>query len=235
LDFKTVYVCLLIRVRNANREGRWLEYGRAGMRQSRGARGFHQTRPCTNSFEEMNMQLTKPILSSVASSARRRLLSFVVLACAALGSWVAIAQVPNAYGPPIGIDAAKRAAALALAEGKKNGWTVAAAIVDPGGTLVYFERIDGTQNGSSDVAIAKARSAAAFKRPTKVFEEAVAAGRNVIMTLPGAMPVEGGLPIVDGGKVVGAIGVSGATSQQDGVCAQAALAAFGGKPATVKK
>lgn len=181
------------------------------------------------------MQMTTPTMMSASSAWRRRLLSLVIVACAALGSWVAIAQMPNVYGPPIGIDAAKRAAALALAEGKKNGWTVAAAVVDPGGTLVYFERIDGTQNGSSDVAIAKARSAAAFKRPTKVFEEAVAGGRNVIMTLPGAMPVEGGLPIVDGGKIVGAIGVSGATSQQDGVCAQAALAAFGAKPAPVKK
>ncbi len=170
-----------------------------------------------------------------ARASWRRLLSVVVLACIALGSWAAIAQMPNTYGPPIGIDAAKRAAALAIAEGKKNGWTVAAAVVDPGGTLVYFERMDGTQNGSSDVAVAKARSAAAFKRPTKVFEEAVSGGRNVIMTLPGAMPVEGGLPIVDAGKIVGAIGVSGATSQQDGVCAQAALAAFGAKAAPVKK
>lgn len=184
---------------------------------------------------------TRPSIESREPSTRseraplRRLLSVVVLACVALGSWAAIAQMPNGYGPAIGIDAAKRAAALALAEGKKNGWTVAAAVVDPGGTLVYFERMDGTQNGSSDVAVAKARSAAAFKRPTKAFEEAVAGGRNVLLTLPGALPIEGGLPIVDGGKIVGAIGVSGATSQQDGVCAQAAMAAFGAKPAPVKK
>jgi uncharacterized protein GlcG (DUF336 family) len=149
---------------------------------------------------------------------------------------VARAQQPNAYGAPIGVDAARRAAVAALAQGKKNGWTVAAAVVDAGGALVYFERIDGTQSGSSEVALAKARSAAAFKRPTKAFEEGVAAGRTAILALPGAMPLEGGVPLIEGGKIVGAIGVSGATSQQDGVCAQAAVAALGGpKPASGAK
>ena len=89
----------------------------------------------------------------------------------------ALAQIPNPYGAPIGVEAAKKAAQAALAEGRKNGWTVAAAVVDAGGALVYFERIDGTQNGSSEVAQAKARSAALFKRPTKAFEEALASGK----------------------------------------------------------
>jgi len=130
-------------------------------------------------------------------------------------------QMSNPYGAPIGVETARKLAQAAIAEGKKNGWAVAAAVVDPGGTLVYFERIDGTQNGSSEVAQAKARSAAAFKRPTKAFEEAVAGGRTAVLGLPGAIPLEGGIPLVVDGKIVGAIGVSGATSQQDGVCAKA--------------
>jgi glc operon protein GlcG len=138
--------------------------------------------------------------------------------------WSAVGQMPNPYGAPIRADMARRIAAAAIAEGKKNGWTVAAAVVDPSGTLAYFERIDGTQAGSSEVALAKARSAAAFKRPTKAFEDAVAAGRHAVLSLPGAIPLEGGLPIVFDGKIVGALGVSGATSEQDGICAKAALA-----------
>jgi glc operon protein GlcG len=129
--------------------------------------------------------------------------------------------LPNHYGAPIGIEAARKAAAGAIAEGKKNGWTVAAAVVDPGGVLVYFERIDGTQNGSSDVALAKARTSAAFKRPSKMLEDAVKAGNSNYLKLPGALPIEGGLPLVIDGKVVGAIGVSGGTSAQDGQCAKA--------------
>jgi uncharacterized protein GlcG (DUF336 family) len=150
----------------------------------------------------------------------------------------ASAQAPNPYAAPIAVDVARRAAVAAIVEGKKNGWTVAAAVVDSGGALVYFERIDGTQYGSSDVAVAKARSAAAYKRPTKAFEEAVAGGRTSILALPGAMPLEGGIPIVLDGKIVGAIGVSGATSQQDGTCAQAGVNAVsppGKAPAAKKK
>ena len=146
----------------------------------------------------------------------------------ALSVWMlaisaAQAQMPNPYGAPIGVDVARRVAASALAEGRKNGWTVAAAVVDAGGALVYFERIDGTQSGSSDVAVLKARSAAAFKRPTKAFEEAVAGGRQALLSLPGAIALEGGIPLIVDGKIIGALGVSGATSQQDGACAQAGV------------
>jgi glc operon protein GlcG len=136
---------------------------------------------------------------------------------------VASAQMPNPYGAAVGVEVARRVAATAIAEGKKNGWTVAAAVVDPGGALVYFERIDGTQNASSDIAVAKARTAATYKRPTKVLEDAVASGRPGFLSLPGALLLEGGIPLVVDGKIIGAIGVSGATSQQDGVCAQAAV------------
>lgn len=157
----------------------------------------------------------------------------LLLAAGAL-SLPAVAQMPNPYGPPIGVDAAKRVAQAALAEGKKQGWTVAAAVVDAGGALVYFERIDGTQSGSSEVAQAKARSSALFKRPTKAFEDALAGGRQAILGLPGAVPLEGGVPLVVGDKLIGAIGVSGATSAQDGQCAAAGVAVLDPKAAQAK-
>ncbi|HTV24138.1 MAG TPA: heme-binding protein [Polyangiaceae bacterium] len=161
--------------------------------------------------------------SAVRGASTLLVISGGLLASGLLAGGDASAQAPNPYAAPINVDVARRAAVAAIVEGKKNGWTVAAAVVDSGGALVYFERIDGTQYGSSDVAIAKARSAAAFKRPTKAFEEAVAGGRNAILSLPGAIPLEGGIPIILDGKIVGALGVSGATSQQDGVCAQAGV------------
>ena len=129
----------------------------------------------------------------------------------------------NAYGPPITLEHAKHAAAPALAEARKNDWTMAVAIVDPAGNLVYFEKMDGTQMGSVTVAIDKARSAALFKRPTKAFQDTLAAGGEGlrILRLRNAVPVEGGIPLVVEGTLVGAIGVSGGTSQQDGQCAKA--------------
>jgi glc operon protein GlcG len=151
---------------------------------------------------------------------------------------VASAQMPNPYGAAVGVDVARRIAGTAIAEGKKNGWTVAVAVVDPGGALVYFERIDGTQYASSDIAVAKARTAATYKRPTKLLEDAVASGRQGLLSLPGALLLEGGIPLVVDGKIIGAIGVSGATSQQDGVCAQTAINAVTPPPkvpGTVKK
>jgi uncharacterized protein GlcG (DUF336 family) len=125
------------------------------------------------------------------------------------------------YGLPISIDAAKTVAAPALAEARKNGWSMAVAIVDTAGDLVYVERMDDTQVGSVDVAIAKARSAARFKRPTKAFQDGLAAGGEGlrILALNGAVPVEGGVPLVSGGRIVGAIGLSGGTSAQDGQAA----------------
>jgi uncharacterized protein GlcG (DUF336 family) len=130
---------------------------------------------------------------------------------------------PNMYGLSITADQAKAAAAAAVAEAKKNQWTMAVAIVDTAGDLVYFEKMDNTQVGSVDVAIGKARSSARFKRPTKAFQDALAAGGEGwrIMTLEGAVAVEGGLPLVAGGKIIGAIGASGGTSQQDGITAAA--------------
>jgi glc operon protein GlcG len=135
----------------------------------------------------------------------------------------AVAQMPNPYGLPISLENARKAAAPALAEAAKNNWTVAVAIVDPGGNLVYYEKMDNTQLGSANVAIDKARSAALFKRPTKTFQDALAAGGDAvrILRLQGVVPVEGGIPLILDGKIVGAIGVSGATSAQDAQCAKA--------------
>jgi len=112
-----------------------------------------------------------------------------------------------------------------MAEAKNNGWTMAVAVVDGAGDLVYFEKMDETQTGSVTVAQAKARSAARFKRPTKVFQDALTATPDGlrILGIEGAVPVEGGVPIVVGDKIVGAIGVSGGTSQQDGQCAKAGV------------
>jgi len=119
------------------------------------------------------------------------------------------------------LEAAKKIATAAEAEAKKNNWNVVIAIVDDGGHLVYLQRIDGTQTGSIDVAIKKAQTAISFKRPTKVFEDAVAGGRQVILALPGALPIEGGVPITVGGQIIGAIGVSGVKSTEDGQIAKA--------------
>ena len=138
------------------------------------------------------------------------------------------AQGSMAYGTSINAETAKKVAAPALAEARKNQWAMAVAIVDTHGELVYFERMAEVQQGSVDVAIAKARSAARFKRATKVFQDGVAAGGEGLrlLALEGAVPVEGGVPLVVGGKIVGAIGASGGTSQQDGVVANAAVAAL---------
>ena len=149
---------------------------------------------------------------------------FIMLTFAMPAS-LALAQTAPApaYGMPIGLENARKAAAAAVAEARKNSWTMAVAVVDTAGNLVYFEKMDGTQTGSVDVSIEKAKSAALFKRPTKAFQDVVAGGGIGlrILGLPGAVPVDGGVPLVSDGKIIGAIGLSGGTSEQDGVCAQA--------------
>ena len=132
-------------------------------------------------------------------------------------------QMPDVYGLSINLETAKKIAASAITEARKNNWTMAVAVVDTGGNLVYFEKMDGTQTGSVRVAISKGRSAVLFKRPTKAFQDMVAAGGEGLrmLRLEGAVPIEGGLPLLMDGKIVGAIGVSGGTSQQDGIVAKA--------------
>ncbi len=138
------------------------------------------------------------------------------------------AQMPNPYGAPIALEDARKAASAALAEAAKNKWTMVAAIVDPSGNLVYYEKMDNTQLASANVAIDKARSAALFKRPTKAMQDALAAGGAGlrILRLQGATPVEGGIPLLADGKIIGAIGVSGNTSEHDGQCAGMGAALF---------
>jgi uncharacterized protein GlcG (DUF336 family) len=132
-------------------------------------------------------------------------------------------DAPQPYGAPISLEAAKKVAAPALAEASRNNWAMAVAVVDGAGDLVYFEKMNATQAGSVAIAIDKARSAARFKRPTKAFQDMLAAGGDGwrVLGLQGAVPVEGGVPIAVDGKIVGAIGVSGGTSPQDGQCARA--------------
>ena len=132
------------------------------------------------------------------------------------------------YGASITLVQAKTVATAALAPAREHHWTVVVAIVDPGGYLVYLEKLDDTQVGSVAVASEKARSAAIFKRPTKMLQERLARGGDglLVLRLRDAIPVEGGMPIVVDGKLIGALGVSGGSSAEDEVCAEAGAAAL---------
>lgn len=132
------------------------------------------------------------------------------------------AQVPQ-YGTEITLEQAKKALAAAQAEARKNSWPVAVAIVDNHGFLVAYEKMDNTQTASVQVAIDKGVSASMYRRPSKTFQDNVAAGGagTRVLNLRNASTVEGGLPIVIGGKIIGGIGVSGVASDQDGVVAKA--------------
>ncbi len=132
------------------------------------------------------------------------------------------------YGPSITLAQAKRVAEAALAPAHAKGWTMVIAIVDPSGYLVYLEKMDQTQVGSIAIAESKARSAAIFKRPTQTFQERLASGGDglLVLRLKDAIPVEGGLPIIVDGKLIGALGVSGGSSAEDEVCADAGAAAL---------
>ena len=156
-----------------------------------------------------------------------RLASLVVVAVMVFASASADAQAPP-YGPPISLEQAQKVLAGAEAEARKNNWNVVITILDSGGNIVLLQRMDNTQIGSVEVARQKAYSAVAFRRPTKVFEDLVAAGGvNLrLLRLEGASPLEGGVPIMVDGKIVGAIGVSGVTSQQDGQIAKGGIDAL---------
>jgi glc operon protein GlcG len=140
-----------------------------------------------------------------------------------------VAEAQFATRQALTLDGAKRVMAAAEAEAMKNTWTVAIAVVDEAGELVLFHKIDETQAGSINIAIAKARTAARMKRPTKALEDAVAGGRTALLAVEGLMPLEGGVPITVDGRVIGAVGVSGVTSQQDAQVATAGIAALGGQ------
>src|SRR5881628_3472151 len=161
-----------------------------------------------------------------------RLVSLVVGTALILGASVASAQQPAAappppppYGTPITLEQAKKVMAGAEAEAKKNNWNVVMVVLDSGGNLVMLQRMDGAQFGSIEVAKEKAYSAVAFRRPTKAFDDALAQGGNNlrILRVPGASPLEGGIPIVVDGKLIGSVGVSGVTSAQDAQIGRAGI------------
>ena len=137
-------------------------------------------------------------------------------------------QGPLPYGMPIGLDQAKKAIAAAEVEAKKNNWPVVIAVVDSGGHLVLLQRLDNTQYASVDIAKGKASTAVAFRRPSKALEDAVAAGGAGLRLLrvEGLTPMEGGIPIVADGKIIGGIGVSGVLSSQDAQVARAGIDAL---------
>jgi glc operon protein GlcG len=164
----------------------------------------------------------------------RGLIALGVGAALTLGG-AALAQQPSPpapaaptvdYGPPITNEQAKAVAAAAFAEAKKNNWRMAFAVVGPAGELVYFEKMDGTQLASAEISQGKARTAVMFRRPSKAFADQYAAGNTAFMTFP-EKPVasEGGVPITVNGKIIGAIGASGGTGQQDGMAATAGAGA----------
>jgi len=128
--------------------------------------------------------------------------------------------------PVLTLEDAKLIAAAAEVEARANNWSVAIAVVDDGGHLLYLQRSHDTQFGSVETAMMKANAAAAFQRATKTSEDAVLSGRLIHLALPGVIPAEGGIPVLRNGAVIGGIGVSGVRSFQDGQIAQAGLAAF---------
>ena len=176
----------------------------------------------------------------------RLALTAVLLAVAALGTASSGAQQPPAaaapyalddvpdkmpfdipYGTPISLERAKAAIAATAAEAKKHDWKLCIAVVDSGGNLVAFERMDGAQLASVQVSEHKARASATFRRETKVFEKGIQQSGNLyVMTLDGVVASRGGIPLVEGGKLIGAIGCSGGTGSQDEVACKAGVAAI---------
>jgi len=169
-------------------------------------------------------------------------LTAVVLAGALLAGGAAMAQQPPAagqnpmdvvpekmpfntpYGTPISLEKAQAAVGAAVAEANKRGWQLNVAVVDSGGNLVTFARMDGAQLASIAISEHKARVAAKYRRPTKAFEEAVQKGVNILLTLDDVIASRGGIPLVEDGKIIGAIGCSGATGSQDEVVCTAGAA-----------
>jgi glc operon protein GlcG len=149
-----------------------------------------------------------------------------ILVGAALAAMAATASAQDKrpdYGTAVNAAAAKKIAAGVVAECQKNGWNVAVAVVDTHGFLVYFERMDNTQTASMDIAVGKAKAAATYRRPTRVFADVINKGGPATATLPGVFASPGGVPIMVDGKVTGAVGVSGVTGDQDEQCAKAGI------------
>ena len=162
-------------------------------------------------------------------------LRLLVLCASALVATLAQAQAPAAappavpeimpfdipYGTPITLERARQVGDAAAAEARKRNWKMSIAIVGPEGDLMFLQKLDGTAHSSSKIAETKARTSAIFRRPTKVFFDAVESGHPYVMSLPGVIAADGGLPIIENGKVIGAIGTSGGTGAQDAVVSKA--------------
>ena len=155
----------------------------------------------------------------------RALLRLAALAALLITAAPATVAAQLRSSASVSAEGAQKAIAAAVAEARRQGWGVSIAVVDAGGDLVAFVRLDGAPYASADDAQAKARTAARFRRPTRALDSTLSAGRVAILGLPGATPVEGGVPIVVNGVVVGAVGVSGVTSAQDAQVAQAGASA----------
>ena len=150
----------------------------------------------------------------------------VLLISVVLAAGSASAQTPAPYGPALSLDQARRAAAAAEVEARRNNWNVAVAVVEPSGQLVWFQRLDGANYAAGDVALEKARSAAGFRLPTRFWDEQASRPNGAwVLGLKGAVPLAGGVPIVAGGRTIGAIGVSGVSSDDDAKIAEAGAAA----------
>ena len=147
----------------------------------------------------------------------------LVAALAACASMASAQDRRPGYGPAINVGQAKKIAAGTLAECQKNGWNVSVAVVDNHGGLVYYERMEDTQYASNDIAIGKARAAATYRRPTRAFMDAINKGSPATATLGGVYASPGGVPVFVDGKIIGAVGVSGVTGDQDEQCAKAGV------------
>jgi uncharacterized protein GlcG (DUF336 family) len=147
----------------------------------------------------------------------------VSLGLAALAPSASAQEQRPGYGPSLTTTTAKKIAAGTIAECQKNNWNIAVAVVDTAGGLVYFERMEDTQTASLDIAIMKAKAAATYRRTTRAFADVISKGGPAIMTLPGVVASPGGVPVFVGGKVTGAVGVSGVTGDQDEQCAKAGI------------
>jgi uncharacterized protein GlcG (DUF336 family) len=174
-------------------------------------------------FDAARTGYVRPIPFKGESAMSKTALQCVGVVALTVMTALASAQERPPYGAPVNVAMAKKIAAGVIAECQKNSWRVAVAVVDTHGTLVYYEKIDDTQTVSAQIAVDKARAAAMYRRPTRAFVDAIAKSGPAIMTLPGVVASPGGEPIMIGGRVVGGVGVSGVTGDQDEQCAKAGL------------
>lgn len=164
-------------------------------------------------------------MSSVLTHRPHPLLAFAAALWLTLAPGTSHAQQALPYGQDVDLEVAQKIATRALDEARKNHWRLAVAVVDTRGLLVYFARLDDTQTASALVAVEKARTAAMFRRASRVFEEGLAK-RPAYLGLPGVTPVTGGVPIVVDGKIIGGIGASGVASDDDELAVKAGLLAL---------